>query len=91
MNLREFEYKEKIKFDNYAFKSYNDYMNENELFEEFMKAFENIDEEKIRKEDEEWKKKTTEVSKESAEKLKKLELKIIQRRYQREYLNESCM
>jgi hypothetical protein len=66
-------------------------MNENELFEEFMKAFENIDEEKIRKEDEEWKKKTTEVSKESAEKTKQLELKIIQRRYQREYLNESCM
>jgi hypothetical protein len=91
LNLREFEYKEKIKFDNYAFKSYNDYMNENELFEEFMKAFENIDEEKIRKEDEEWKKKTTEVSKESAEKTKQLQLKIIQRRYQREYLNESCM
>jgi hypothetical protein len=91
LNLREFEYKEKIKFDIYAFKSYNDYMNENELFEEFMKAFENIDEEKIRKEDEEWKKKTTEVSKESAEKTKQLQLKIIQRRYQREYLNESCM
>ena len=66
-------------------------MNENELFEEFMKAFENVDEDKIRKEDEEWKKKTTEVSKESAEKLKKLELKILQRKYQREYLNESCM
>ena len=78
-------------FDNYKKYSYNKIMDKEQVFEEFMKAFEDVDLEKIRKQDEEFDKKKKEDYQEIHLRYKMINLKELQKKYTREYLHESCM
>ncbi len=66
-------------------------MDKEQVFEEFMKAFENLDIEKIRREDEEFERKKKEDYKEIHLRYQMINLKELQKKYKREFLDESCM
>jgi hypothetical protein len=56
-----------------------------------MNYLDTLDIEKIRREDEEWKKKKDDDYKEIHLRYKKINLKELQKKYTKDYLHESCM
>ncbi len=59
--------------------------------EEFMNYLDTLDIAKIRREDEEWKKKKDDDYKEIHLRYKMINLKELKKKYTKEYLDESCM
>ena len=80
-------------FDNYYKYSYNDDMSKEEelIVDQWLELMDSYDLEKIKQENDEFEKKKAKDYKEINLRYKMINLKELQKKYTKEYLDESCM